>query len=116
MTRHKYADLIIAWANGAKIQFNWTPGRDHQWFDFPSATTSSAGAWYPECQYRIKPEPKPDVVGYAPALYNYTVFKGKMEAEDWLHTALKNGRINAALIKCVWDGETGKLKSVEIVE
>ena len=43
--RHKYADLIIAWANGAEIQHEWigTPGRwnddkepiwNHEYYNF----------------------------------------------------------------------------------
>lgn len=46
--RHKHADLIIAWANGATIQ--WFDKRPEHW-----ATTSSP-MWDNNHHYRIKPE------------------------------------------------------------
>lgn len=47
--RHKHADLIHAWAEGAEIQF--LNGLDDKWVDiedFPS--------WHKDHQYRIKPK------------------------------------------------------------
>lgn len=48
-TRHKHADLIIAWANGAIIQGRDTTGK---WI-----TLSSPG-WTASREYRIKPKVK----------------------------------------------------------
>lgn len=45
--RHKHADLIHAWAEGAEIQFLNAP---KQWVD-----TEGHPAWYEDHQYRIKP-------------------------------------------------------------
>ena len=51
MKPHKHAELIKAWADGAEIEYE-----SHGiWVDeaYPD--------WYPEMQYRIKPEPKPNL-------------------------------------------------------
>lgn len=47
--RHKHADLIIAWANGAQIQFKSGSGN---WVDCMSLVIG----WYEEVEYRIKRE------------------------------------------------------------
>jgi hypothetical protein len=47
MPKHKHADLIIAWANGAKIQVKNGLG---DWIDVGSPT------WSGQAEYRIKPE------------------------------------------------------------
>jgi hypothetical protein len=52
--RHKHADLIHAWAEGAEIEI-YDPCVD-QWK--PSRHPTFYAAW----KYRIKPTPKPDVV------------------------------------------------------
>ena len=52
--KHKHADLIKAWADGAQIQA-W----DHQkgiW-----RTCSEYMVWDQEMMYRIKPESKPEI-------------------------------------------------------
>ena len=48
-TPHKHADLIIAWANGAEIQ--WL-AHNGQWIYLVTPN------WNAEYQYRIKPEKK----------------------------------------------------------
>lgn len=52
--KHKHADLIHAWADGAKIQ--WSFG-DGEWYDI-----SNVPEWKDMLQYRIKPEEKKPVV------------------------------------------------------
>ena len=49
MNRHKHADLIIAWANGEKIEFKNHHG---DWEYFPNPT------WKDNIEYRIKPAEK----------------------------------------------------------
>lgn len=44
---HKHRDLIIAWANGAEIQYYWS--LSDRWFDIAEI------GWYEDIQYRIKP-------------------------------------------------------------
>ena len=50
---HKHKDVIIAWANGAQIQFQ-TEGSE-TWNDI------KVPAWTEYVQYRVKPEPKESV-------------------------------------------------------
>ena len=51
--KHKHADLIHAWADGAEIQFANVRG---DWIDSPNPE------WLDYDQYRIKPEEKKPVV------------------------------------------------------
>jgi len=46
MNKHKHADLIHAWADGAEIQFKGAEG----WFYAHNPT------WHGDTEYRIKPE------------------------------------------------------------
>lgn len=62
MTRHIHADLIIAWANGAEIQFY--DSKDERWEDCKTII------WNIETKYRIKPEP-PKTVGYKRYIYQW---------------------------------------------
>ena len=89
--KHKHADLIHAWADGAQIQgksayVDWKDLRHPTW----------DGAW----QYRIKPEPKPDVVKYL-----ICGLKSWVEVDD---------QVGHECIKIVVDGK-GKLKSAEVL-
>lgn len=52
---HKHAEVIKAWADGAKLQWKC----NDKWIDFGDDLTPS---FLPSSEYRIKPEPKPDVV------------------------------------------------------
>lgn len=92
---HKHASVIKAWADGAKIQVRVY---NTDWLDTPDPD------WDVNRQYRIKPEPKPDKYTYIHATFNdarYSVTKEQ--------TVFDN-------IKITFDGETGKLKSVEIIK
>ena len=57
-TRHKHADVIIAWANGAEIEYRDTPTEN--WRPIPTP------GWYEDCEYRVKPLAKK----YRVALFN----------------------------------------------
>ena len=88
-TPHKHAALIKAWADGAEIEMlftvedNWVP--------------TKSPSWYASVEYRIKPEPKPDVV-------------------EW-HNVARAGCTpkSAPNIKLTFSGETGKLIEAELV-
>lgn len=56
--RHEYADLIIAWANGAEIQYRNRP--NEIWRD-----ANPQPSWAPGVQYRIKPT---NVVRWLPVM------------------------------------------------
>ena len=89
---HKHAELIKAWADGAVIE------------------ALDCGHWY-ECvtpdweggyKFRIKPEPKPDVVRYTQAFMTSSGTWGEPSQFDNL--------------KLTFDGETGELKSAEVLK
>lgn len=49
--RHKHADVIIAWANGAEIEHRMNP--DYEW-----GKTNNPPRWSEEYEYRVKPPAK----------------------------------------------------------
>ena len=91
---HKHAALIKAWADGAEVELK----REDGWREckYPG--------WYAENEYRIKPEPKPDVVEKYFA-NGYTKYGCVRVAEHWERENLK----------LTFDGETGKLKAAEVI-
>lgn len=52
MTKHKHADLMIAYANDTTLKFE-RQHADGYWYD-----AASSPSFIPEVNYRIKPEPK----------------------------------------------------------
>ena len=95
MTPNKHYDLIVAWAKGAEIQ----------WYDGSTWITTLYPGWQPAQSYRIKPEPKPDVVRFTSAdhkIHQTTVF---LKEYSIFHN-----------LKLIWDGETGKLKKAEVID
>jgi len=90
MKPHKHAELIKAWADGATIQIHMAIG----W-------TDCNPTWMEGIEYRIKPEP--DVIRYTTAFdYEILPSDGTYESGDNL--------------KLTFDGETGKLKSAEVIK
>ena len=92
---HKHAELIKAWADGAEIEEKhndgiWMPFKDGHWME--------ADAW----KYRIKPEPKPDVV----RSLCLTFSRGYID----------NVSLADPNLKLTFDGETGKLKAAEVMQ
>lgn len=102
-TPHKHAEVIKAWADGAEIQVR---GK----LDIDKWTDVVGPIWNECCQYRIKPEPKPDVVRcgiIVDSSWGYSTEKLARQYEEL--------RPAAGLLKLTFDGETGKLKSAEVV-
>jgi hypothetical protein len=98
--KHKHYDLIIAWADGATIQYlgwNVEAAEMNRLFDKNLETRvwldcDGGPNWYTDFEYRIKPEPKPDVIRFVRAI---------------------NGDEK---IKLIFEGETGVLKSAEVIK
>jgi hypothetical protein len=90
-TPHVHAELIKAWADGAEIECSFDEGK---W------EVISKPNWLETCQYRIKPEPKPDYVEYF-----WATFTGVLNSSP---KAVHN-------LKLTFDGETGELKSAEVL-
>jgi hypothetical protein len=96
MKPHKHAELIKAWADGAEIEA----------FDscIDEWVKASSPSWFHQIEYRIKPEPKPDVRLFA--------YVGRYEG-DLTEVEIVHKLPNLIL----WfDGETGELKSAEVVK
>jgi hypothetical protein len=91
---HKHAAEIIAWAGGEEIQ-TYRPFTE-EWIDTPNPS------WLECTKYRIKPEPKPDVVMQFHAV-NYQVY-----------SAMYFDRIPN--LKLTFDVETCELKAAEVLK
>jgi len=94
-TPHIHAELIKAWADGAEIQVK--PHGEVSWRD------RSNPSWDEDCDYRIKPEPKPDVSYYVVVEENKRPSSGYMCKQN-------TGLVNCQQIKLIFDGESGKFK------
>lgn len=92
-TPHKHAALIKAWADGAEIEETFAgQSGDYGWHAF-------YGNWEKNYTvFRIKPEPKPDIIRYA--------YSGN------LMSTIRRGHDD---IRLTINGDTGKLKSTEVI-
>ena len=94
--RHKHADEIIAWANGAEIQIYKNKMGDWMWVD------TCEPMWLESAKYRIKPESKPDLIKKC------EIFSGLQ-----IYDCDPRGNPN---LKLTFDGETGELKAAEVMK
>lgn len=101
-TPHKHAKLIKAWADGAEIQLHVT--WNDTWMDYKG---NEVPAWNPEYEYRIKPEPKPD--------YVYFATFDTVEGQKVLDSNITSWKSAMDSLRLTFDGETGKLKSAEVL-
>lgn len=96
---HPNAEIIKAWADGKVIQFYDGFG----WVDFDNARHN--GPWFStvSINWRVKPEPKPDVIMYGHAditrIFDYNPPPKFFDSN----------------LKLTFDGETGKLKTAEVL-
>jgi len=101
MKPHKHAELIKAWADGqAEVEYRY-PKDDGSLSLWKDLTQCVFHEWY---EYRIKPEPKPDVVTY------YSI---DTDGVWWRTYQTDNMKPNIAI---AFDGETGELKSAEVLK
>ena len=99
MKPHKHAELIKAWADGATIEGKWS-GRFWEVEKNP--------AWDVDVEYRIKPEPKPEL-----ELDNLLYLAREMEYA-FQNQGNLDGRVWAnRLINYI---RTGELKSAEVLK
>ena len=101
---HKHHDMIVAWAKGATIQrYNKTL---QQWRECDSTMLD----WNPDTAYRIKPVPRPDLIFYI-TVSNCKKWEGVPRMDSWnCFEALSTDNL-----MLVFDGETGVLKSAEVI-
>lgn len=102
MKPHKHAELIKAWADGAEIQISVSRGE--LWED----AQPNFLVWNDEYQYRIKPEPKPDVVAKEHIQLHHF--------QNSPHPTVVGDRTKIPNILFRFDGETGELKSAEVLK
>lgn len=97
---HKHAALIKAWADGATIECRHRGG---PWFVVKNPMwTGWEGA-----EYRIKPEPKPDLVSIS-----HIHHVGDRVTS---YSVRQSGAPENAC-RFIFDGETNELKSVELIK
>ena len=107
-TPHVHAELIKAWADGAKIQL--LGEASGTWYDcIPS--------WESTTKYRVKPEPKPDRVVFCNVYSaNTGSFCNTLEsAKDWAILPY-NKETYKGRLRVTFDGTTKELKSVEMIK
>ena len=127
MKPHKHAELIKAWADGAEIEyFDYATRKWFSWGDNPNWGADNI-------EYRIKPEPKPDVPEglIDPKSYYQGFEDGKnsvINSESnpnivlWASMHPKKSNIyypfyfGGANLKLTWDEKTKKLKSAEVLK
>ena len=90
---HKHAELIKAWADGAEIEFYRELSAN--WIGYKKGENPS---WDEDYEYRIKPEPKPDIV-----------------VSRWVYKDGSTSYCSQSNVRYTFDGETGKLKSAEVI-
>ena len=111
MKLHKHAELIKAWADGAEIESK-VLDINGEWSKWESELNPS---WHTsiKIEYRIKTEPKPDWDEYL------IFFKedGELIIRTYKTqvTNIQNPEVFGQL-KVTIDGETGKLKSTEVLK
>ena len=99
MKPHKHAELIKAWADGAEIEARYL--KADGWSDW--RLEDGGFIWYDiGAEYRIKRVPKPDIVRYTSIGLDY--------ADD-----ASERKFPTDNLKLTFDGETGKLKSAEVI-
>jgi len=97
-TPHKHAALIKQWADGAQIQYKHTgPPPQGEWADVKQPT------WRSDCDYRVKPEIKPDVM--------FTYYANG--PENWVYRSHHRGPTGN--LRLTFDGDTLKLKKAEVI-
>ena len=100
--KHKHYDMIVAWAEGKDIQVKAFSHSDWEDVDM------NGEEWYEHYTYRIKPEPKPDV------FRNITIEATLFHGEPFVQV-FKSGKYCFPNLRLTFDGETGKLKSAEVL-
>jgi len=100
---HKHTEIIKAWADGAEIESRTLcthAGNSNQWHE----TTNPA--WNNNnLDFRIKPETKPDYI-------TFLTFTKNGWSEAPISCYVRNSE---RALKLTHDGETGKLKSTEVL-
>lgn len=105
---HKHAEVLKAIADGKDVQhkrrcFNVWKDANSNYLECIADPLNN-----PDDEWRIKPEPKPDVVKN---------FKASIDIKygDAIAHSVSDEWIDCSNLKLTFDGETGKLKSAEVI-
>lgn len=104
---HKHAELLKAIADGKAVQYQFDG--DIEWFDMELPDVINPLS-KPNRNWRIKPEPKPDVV--------YFCCAANLATNDYLSGASfqpTQKQYPCDNLKLTFDGETKKLKAAEVI-
>lgn len=110
---HVHAKLIHKWASDPSIEIEYRDGCG-KW------KVTDAPTWDTDTQYRIKSEPKPDIIVNAMMQFKnahktpfvFSLWNGDIPAEYQHQHNIKG--LN--MIQFIIDGETDKLKSISIIK
>ena len=100
--KHKHYDLLIAFANGAEIQYRMID-KEMEWL-------TDANPWWncERMEFRIKPEPKSDFIAFV-RVYPFI--------KDTAHTTnayFKKETYDNLMV--TFDGETNELKDAKVIK
>lgn len=96
--KHPHHDMIVAWAaDTSRVVQCWQTTQE--WLDIEQPN------WNREGKYRFKPEPKPDVMTECKITRCYGAILWNSETDT----------VDGANLRLTFDGETGQLKSAEVL-
>ncbi len=104
-TPHKHADVLRAIADKGFEAGEW----QHSFGDWREAHDFLNPLTHPQLEWRIKPVPKPDVVQYHNS-YLSIGYETREAADKYAAHFDTKG-----MYRLTFDGETGKLKSAEVL-
>lgn len=107
---HIHAEFIKAWADGAEIEY--FSKVSNRWC---LAITPN---WHFDYDFRIKPEPKPDVVSYTRVIGKEKWRRPEIRltsSHNW-NESQQPSYCYPANVKFTFDGETGLLKDVSLIK
>lgn len=106
-TPHKHADILRAIADGKEVQFKGE--YSGEWLETNHVNLNPIT--HPALEWRVKPEPKPDVV------HDIKVWlSGNANEQVVLICTTVKRKARGSNLRLTWDGETGKLKAAEVIE
>lgn len=105
--KHKHHDVIVAWAADTSKVVQVFDLRKDQWVDH-----TYTPQWHLDREYRIKPEPLPDVVCKGIIELEHEKYPRPAEYRTKFRVSEHFEKDN---VRVVFDGDTGKLKSVEVL-
>lgn len=110
LTPHPHAEIIKAWADGHTIEYKFPD--EEKWHIIVNSPS-----FCPDIEYRIYKEPKPDVKKYVTILKTEGIeYASGLSIQDPQLLGSLPPWVNlVGIIEVVFDGETGKPKSVSLV-